>query len=70
MKTFFRSKSFYLDVIVIILGCFISSLGVNLFLSNAKLLRGGVTGIGLILQYLWNLPSGITVFILNIPYSL
>ena len=67
MKTFFRSKSFYLDVIVIILGCFISSLGVNLFLSNAKLLSGGVTGIGLILQYLWNIPSGITVFILNIP---
>ena len=52
---------------VIIIGCLISSLGVNLFLSNAGLLSGGVTGIGLILQYLWNIPSGITVFILNIP---
>lgn len=67
MKDFFKNKSFYVDVVVIILGCFISSLGVNLFLSNAKLLSGGVTGIGLILQYLWNIPSGITVFILNIP---
>ena len=67
MKDLFKNKSFYVDVVVIILGCFISSLGVNLFLSNAKLLSGGLTGIGLILQYLWNIPSGITVFILNIP---
>ena len=70
MKDLFKSKSFYVDVVVIIIGCFISSLGVNLFLSNAGLLSGGVTGIGLILQYLWNIPSGITVFILNIPLFL
>ena len=70
MKDLFKSKSFYVDVVIIILGCFISSLGVNLFLSNAGLLSGGVTGIGLILQYLWNIPSGITVFILNIPLFL
>ena len=56
MKDLFKSKSFYVDVVVIIIGCFISSLGVNLFLSNAGLLSGGVTGIGLILQYLWNIP--------------
>lgn len=67
MKYLFKNKSFYVDVVIIIIGCLISSLGVNLFLSNAGLLSGGVTGIGLILQYLWNIPSGITVFILNIP---
>lgn len=67
MKDFLKNKHFYVDVIVIVLGCFISSLGVNLFLSNAQLLSGGVTGIGLILQYLFEIPSGITVFILNIP---
>lgn len=67
MKYLFKNKSFYVDVVVIIIGCLISSLGVNLFLSNAGILSGGVTGIGLILQYLWNIPSGITVFILNIP---
>lgn len=67
MKYLFKNKSFYVDVVVIIIGCLISSLGVNLFLSNAGLLSGGVTGIGLILQYLWNIPSGITVFTLNIP---
>lgn len=67
MNDFFKSKFFFIDVLVIIIGCFISSLGVNLFLSNAQLLSGGVTGVGLIFQYLFDIPSGITVFILNIP---
>ena len=67
MKYLIKSKNFYVDILVIIIGSFISSLGVNLFLSNAKLLSGGVTGIVLILQYLWEVPSGITVFLLNIP---
>ena len=67
MKYLIKSKNFYVDILVIIIGSFISYLGVNLFLSNAKLLSGGVTGIALILQYLWEVPSGITVFLLNIP---
>lgn len=67
MKYLVKSKNFYVDILVIIIGSFIASLGVNLFLSNAKLLSGGVTGIALILQYLWEVPSGITVFLLNIP---
>lgn len=67
MKDLIKSKNFYIDVIVIILGCFIYSLGVNLFLTNAKLVSGGVTGIALILQYVSEIPSGVTVFLLNIP---
>ena len=54
MKYLIKSKNLYVDILVIIIGSFISSLGVNLFLSNAKLLSGGVTGIALILQYFWN----------------
>lgn len=67
MKDLLKSKTFIMDVIMIVIGCFISSLGVNLFLTNAKLVSGGVTGIALILQYLMDIPSGISVFILNIP---
>lgn len=67
MKDLLKSKTFYIDVIVIILGCFIYSLGVNLFLTNAKLVSGGVTGIALIFQYISDIPSGATVFLLNIP---
>ena len=65
MKDFIKSKTFFIDVVIIILGCFIYSLGVNLFLTNAKLVSGGVTGVALILQYISNIQSGITVFLLN-----
>ena len=67
MDKFFKSKIFYIDVLVIIFGSVISALGVNLFLSNAELLSGGVTGIALILQYQLEIPSGVSVFFLNIP---
>lgn len=62
-----KSKTFILDVIIIFAGCVIASLGVNLFLTHAKLLSGGATGVALIFQYLFNVPAGVIVFILNIP---
>lgn len=62
-----ENQTFLLDFIIIILGCLIASLGVNLFLANAQLLSGGATGIALILEYTIGISSGITVFILNIP---
>lgn len=61
------NKYMILDFILIFIGCIIASLGVNLFLVNAQLLSGGATGVALILQYIYSIPSGITVFIINIP---
>ena len=61
------NKHMFLDFLIIFIGCLIASLGVNLFLVNAKLLSGGATGAGLILQYLFEIPSGLTVFLINIP---
>ena len=61
------NKHMVLDFIFIFIGCIIASLGVNLFLVNAQLLSGGATGIALILQYMFSVSSGITVFIINIP---
>ena len=61
------NKQMIFDFIIIFIGCIIASLGVNLFLVNAQLLSGGATGIALILQYLYNIPSGITIFLINIP---
>ena len=55
------------NVFLIFLGALILSIGINLFLSNAKLLSGGVTGIALILQYLFNIPAGLLVLIINFP---
>ncbi|MGL4762417.1 MAG: YitT family protein [Sarcina sp.] len=65
-----KYKTTIIDIVVIILGCFIASLGVNLFLTDAKLLSGGATGIGLIFQYLFGINAGIIVLIINVPLFL
>lgn len=67
MKQLTKSKKFLLDIPIIFLGTLIVSLGINLFLSHAQLLSGGATGIALIIEYLTGLPSGFTLFLLNIP---
>lgn len=55
------------NVFLILMGSLISALGINLFISNAQLLSGGVSGISLIIQYLFKFPAGYTVLLLNIP---
>ncbi|SFU30145.1 Uncharacterized membrane-anchored protein YitT, contains DUF161 and DUF2179 domains [Clostridium sp. DSM 8431] len=65
-----KNKSFILDVIIIFIGSFIASIGVNLFLVHAKLLSGGATGVALILEYLTGINSGYSVFVINIPLFL
>lgn len=67
MDTYYKFKNNILDIFIIFVGCIIASLGVNIFLSHAKLLSGGATGIGLILQYTIGIPAGIAVFLVNIP---
>lgn len=65
-----KNKNFITDIIMIIFGCIISSIGVNMFLTHAKLLSGGATGIGLMVEYLAGIPSGIIVFLVNLPLFL
>lgn len=67
MNTYYKFKANFVDVLFILLGCIIASLGVNLFLSHAQLLSGGATGVALILEYTVGMPAGLVVFIVNIP---
>lgn len=60
-------KSYILDILIIVAGCFISSLGINLFLTHARLLSGGATGVALIIQYLKGFNAGFSVFLINLP---
>ena len=53
--------------VLIILGSLVLAVAVNLFIIPNKLLSGGLSGIGLTLQYIFNIPMGITILILNIP---
>lgn len=70
MNAYYKFKANLIDILFIFLGCIIASLGVNLFLSHAKLLSGGATGIALILEYTVGLPAGLMVLIINIPLIL
>jgi uncharacterized membrane-anchored protein YitT (DUF2179 family) len=65
-KNFFN-KDTLIDVFFIISGSFITSIGINMFLTHAKLLSGGTTGIALIFQYLFKVQAGYIIFLLNIP---
>ena len=70
LSNFKMTKYVALDFLIIFIGCFIASIGVNLFLVNAQLLSSGVTGIALMLQYAIHIPSGISIFVINIPLLL
>lgn len=60
-------KNLCLDIILIFLGCIIASIGINMFLAQAKLLSGGATGLALIIQYLTGFKAGYSIFLINFP---
>ncbi len=53
--------------VIIILGCFLSAAAYNLFLIPMNFVTGGVSGIAVILYYLFGLPIGTMNFVINIP---
>ncbi len=62
-----KVKEFLGDTLVFILGGVLYSVAINCFLSRNNILNGGFTGIATILNYLWGLPIGTVIFIMNIP---
>ncbi|MFO7296106.1 MAG: YitT family protein [Caldicoprobacter sp.] len=62
-----KTGRLFIRVFYIIIGSFIYSLGVNMLLVPHKLLSGGLTGIAIILEYLFSIPKEITVIIFNVP---
>lgn len=55
---------------LIIIGCFIGASAYPLFLVPNAIAPGGITGIGTVLNHLFNWPVGLTSLILNIPLFL
>ena len=53
------------DLILVILGSFIFSAGVNSFIISGNLGEGGVTGIAIVLYYAFHISPAITNFIAN-----
>lgn len=71
MKKFSRNqlliKKYTKEVIEIIIGCLFMAAGTSLFLLPNQLSSGGFAGISTIIYYLFGLPLGTTMLILNIP---
>lgn len=62
-----KMKVFLLDFASFLIGSIIYSVAVLIFLSPNEISPGGVTGIATVLNYLFSLPIGAVVFIINIP---
>ncbi len=74
MKIFDRmydSKYRYVPMIIMIIaGAALGGISFNIFLMPHKLLSGGVSGIALILNYIFGINPGVLVFVFNIPIFL
>lgn len=55
------------DIVWYIIGSFVYSSAVTMFVSANQISPGGVTGIATALNYLFSIPSGFLLFALNIP---
>ena len=61
-------KTFIIDFLVIIIGCFIYAVSMALFSSPNNIAPGGVIGISILINYLVPmLPIGVLSMVLNIP---
>lgn len=57
-------------IFTILLGSFIYSVAINALFLPHHLLSGGLTGVAMMLEYLFQLPTGLSVAVLNIPLFL
>lgn len=62
-----RWKGIITDQIYNTLGAFLYAVGIVTFAKNAGFAPGGLSGLALLLNYLWNLPIGVMTLMLNIP---
>ena len=60
-------KDFLFDTCIFILGGIGLSVAVNCFLAKNGILYGGFSGIATILNYLFDIPIGIAIFLMNLP---
>ncbi len=60
-------KQTVIDYLVIAIGAFIFSFGIAMFTSPNNIAPGGVSGIGTMLNHLFNIPIGSVIIAVNIP---
>ena len=62
-----RLRALAWDYLVLAIGTLLLSAAYALFLVPARISAGGVTGLAVVLHYLFGLPTGLLVFVLNVP---
>lgn len=68
MKLKYKSiNKFIIQIFILTLGCMLMALATSTLLLPNKLSSGGFTGIATIIYYVFNVPMGVTIFILNLP---
>ena len=60
-------KSFFIDLLYDILGGLAYGIGIVCFFNSCNIAPGGISGISIMLNYLFDTPIGIVSFLLNIP---
>ena len=65
-----KNKAFWWDYSLMTIGSALVGVSLALFLVPTKLSNGGVSGIAMIFHHIANLPTGITIIVLNIPLFL
>lgn len=66
-KLQYKGKEFLIDTLIFIIASSAFSVGINCFLANNNILNGGLTGIATILNYLFDFPIGMGIFVMNVP---
>lgn len=65
-----KIKNIIFDLLYDIVGAFFYAVGIYTFAKMANFAPGGISGLALIMNYLWNLPIGIMTMIFNLPLML
>lgn len=67
LKVNAKIRRFLTDTLTYVFGGALYSVAVNCFLSENHILNGGFTGLATAINYLFGLPIGTVIFLLNIP---
>ena len=60
-------KEVLLDAVFYLAGCFLYACSVNIFTAPNDIAPGGVTGIATMLNHIFGMPIGITMWVINVP---
>lgn len=67
MEKQLKIKNLCLDLIYDVAGSVLYAVGIVCFVNSANLAPGGMSGVAILFNYLWQFPIGLTSIVLNLP---